>query len=214
MWEASASAGLVYVIFGSDAGLVVSGSQAWSQDSPGVGGVSEQGDRFGSALAAGDLEGDGYADLAVGVPEENLAGSDEGCVNVLHGSADGLVAGPELWTQDSPGIVDSSEDLDGFGWALAIGDFNADGYGDLAVGVPGEILESLNHSSGAVHVLHGSQVGLTANDSQFWHQEVPGVPGEGGGIFGASLASLPDSRVVFTNGFESGDTSAWSATVP
>ncbi len=211
---ASASAGLVYVIFGSDAGLVVSGSQAWSQDSPGVGGVSEQGDRFGSALAAGDLEGDGYADLAVGVPEENLAGSDEGCVNVLHGSADGLVAGPELWTQDSPGIVDSSEDLDGFGWALAIGDFNADGYGDLAVGVPGEILESLNHSSGAVHVLHGSQVGLTANDSQFWHQEVPGVPGEGGGIFGASLASLPDSRVVFTNGFESGDTSAWSATVP
>ena len=106
------------------------------------------------------------------------------------------MAGPELWTQDSPGIVDSSEDLDGFGWALAIGDFNADGYGDLAVGVPGEILESLNHSSGAVHVLHGSQVGLTANDSQFWHQEVPGVPGEGGGIFGvARLAAGLAGRV-------------------
>ena len=210
----SLSAGVVYVIFGSDAGLVATGSQAWSQDSPGVGGVSEPNDHFGSKLAAGDLDGNGCADLAVGVPDESLAANYEGCVNVLYGSASGLVASPTVWAQDSPGIADSPETDDLFGSALAIGDFDGDAYGDLAVGAPGEILESLNNSSGAVHVLYGSQDGLSAAGSQFWHQEVPGVPGEGGGYFGAALASVPISRILFIDGFESGDTSAWSATVP
>ncbi|OEV25562.1 hypothetical protein AN219_25635, partial [Streptomyces nanshensis] len=55
-----------------------------TQNSPGVPGVNEEGDEFGKALAAGDVNGDGYADIAVGVPGEDIgsgaSGKDAGAV--------------------------------------------------------------------------------------------------------------------------------------
>jgi hypothetical protein len=90
---------------------------------------------FGYAAAAGDFNGDGYRDLAVGVLEHRGGGA----VNVIYGSRDGLKpAGSEQWTQDSPGIPGVSDPGDTFGHALAAGDFDADGYADLAVGNPRE----------------------------------------------------------------------------
>jgi hypothetical protein len=56
----------------------------WSQNSPGIEGVAEAGDLFGDALAAGDFNGDGRADLAIGAPGENNA---RGVVHVLYGAA-------------------------------------------------------------------------------------------------------------------------------
>jgi hypothetical protein len=208
------NAGVVYLIFGLDSGLVAADAETWSQDTAGGGEMSEDGDGFGLALAAGDLDGDRCDDLAIGAPDEDLAAFNAGCINVLYGSAVGLVAPGQVWHQDSAGIIDSSEAGDQFGRALAVGDFDSDGRNDLAVGVPNEILEYFDDSHGAVHVLYGSQYGLSANGSQIWHQEVDGVPGEGGGLFGASLASVPSYGFLFGDGFESGDTSAWSATVP
>ena len=64
-------AGVVHVIRGSASGLTTVGDQLWSQDSPGVKGVAKgglkSGDRFGSALASGDFDRDGHADLAIGM---------------------------------------------------------------------------------------------------------------------------------------------------
>jgi hypothetical protein len=185
-----AGAGVVHVLYGSTGGLTAAGSQLWSQDSPGVGGVAEAGDGFGGALAAGDFNGDSRADLAVGVPDENAtAGSvfGAGVVHVLYGSASGLtVAGSQLWSQDSPGVAGVAEAGDGFGVALAGGDFNGDSRADLAVGAWQE-----NQGRGVVHVLAGSASGLTATGSQLWSQGSGGVGGvaEVGDGFGFALAT-------------------------
>ena len=178
------SAGVLHVLVGSVAGLTATGSQLWSQDSPGVAGGAEFDDRFGNALTSGDFSGDSRGDLAVGAPGENTF---SGVVHVLYGSAAGLTTGgSQLWSQDSPGVAGVSEGFDFFGGALADGDFNADGRTDLAIGAWGE-----NSASGVAHALYGSAAGLTAAGSQLWSQDSPGIVGgpEGADFFGQTLAA-------------------------
>jgi hypothetical protein len=123
-----------------------------------------------SGVARGDFNGDGFADLAVGVPaEETPAGvAGSGAVNVIYGSANGLttdasVPAPRFFSQNAEGIPgDGSEAGDGFGSALAAGNFNGDRYSDLAIGIPSEDNEVAN--SGRVVIIYGSPNGLTATD--------------------------------------------------
>ncbi len=49
-------------------------------------------------------------------------------------------------------------------------DFDADGFGELAVGVPGENDGADITGAGALHVVFGSPLGLDAGDDQFWYQ--------------------------------------------
>jgi disulfide bond formation protein DsbB len=179
------AAGLVHVLYGSAAGLTAAGSQVWWQASPGIAGDAEPSDEFGFALAAGDFNGDTRADLAIGAPGEN---GFAGLVHVLYGSAAGLTAaGSQVWWQASPGIAGNTEPNDGFGFALAAGDFNGDTRADLAIGAPGE-----NGFAGLVHVLYGSApVGLTATGSQVWWQDSPGIAdgSEPDDLFGEALAA-------------------------
>ena len=66
-----------------------------------------------------------------------LGDSGAGAVNVIYGGPAGLAApGNQIWHQDSDGIVGGAESFDRFGEALAAGDFNNDGFKDLAIGVP------------------------------------------------------------------------------
>jgi FG-GAP repeat protein len=166
--------------------------QFWHQDSTDIAGVAESGDVFGGALAAGDFNGDGRADLAVGVPLEDVPGPDvdAGVVNVLYGSTSGLAsAGDQLWLQDSPGIRGGSEANDRFGASLAAGDLDGNARDDLAIGVAFE-----DHSTGAdaglVNVIYGSSTGLVSTGNQFWTQETSDVLGvaEAGDSFGRALA--------------------------
>ena len=146
----------------------------------------------------GDFNGDGFDDLTVGVPGEDVGSiSDAGGVEVIYGSSSGLSAtlahADQFWTQDSTNIDDSAETSDGFGNSLAIGDFNGDGFDDLAIGVSGEDVGSIG-IAGGVEVIYGSSSGLSAtlaHADQFWTQDSTNIDGsaEFSDLFGFSLSS-------------------------
>jgi hypothetical protein len=187
-------AGAVNVLYGSAGGLTGAGSQYFTQDTSGVGGSAEEFDHFGGALTAGDFNRDGFADLAVGTPDEDVGGPfAAGAVNVLYGSAGGLTGtSSQYFTQDSPGVGSSPEQSDQFGFALTAGDFNHDGSADLAVGVVGEDADvPLTTSAGAVNILYGAAGGLSGTGSQLLSQDSPGVGSspEEGDHFGGALTA-------------------------
>jgi FG-GAP repeat len=151
----------VNVLYGGGGGLSGAGSQVFTQ----VGGTVESGDRFGSALAAGDFDGDGFGDLAAGAPFEDVGTLDAaGAVSVLYGSAGGLTtSGGQLFTQ--------------VGGADEAGDLNDDGLAELAAAAPSEDVGTIPEA-GAVSVLPGSGGGLTSAGGLLFTQNSPGVPGE------------------------------------
>jgi FG-GAP repeat protein len=169
-------AGSVNVIYGSAVGLKAAGSQFWTQDSPGVPSQAEVVERFGSAVAAGDFDGDGKFDLAIGVPGEEVGGSNSaGAINVLYGTAGGLATnGTQFWTQASPGILEDPEPGDYWAGALSAGDWGDDGKADLAASSIYESYGSATYAGG-VNVLYGAASGLTVTGNQFWTQDSPGV---------------------------------------
>jgi FG-GAP repeat protein len=185
------NAGAVNVLYGSSRGLAATNNQFWTEDSPGVVGTAEAEDRFGSSLASGDFNGDGFSDLAIGRESEDAVAVDQGAVTVLYGSASGLTAtGNQGWAQNSTGILDDAEEDDFFGRVLVWGDFNNDGFGDLAVGVSSEDVGAVENA-GAVNVIYGSPSGLTATNNQLWTQDIAlgGAFLRAGDNFGRTLAA-------------------------
>ena len=184
-------AGAVNVIYGSPYGLVWSGNEIWYQSSLHAKEGSETGDGFGRSLAIGNLGKSGYADLAVGVPYEDRYGrTNSGAVDVIYGSTSGLAAaGSQFWSQDSFGVNDTAESYDMFGYRLAAGNFGKSGYADLAVGVPYEDYAKGRYNDGAVNVIYGATNGLTWSGDQIWSQDTPGIgnTAENSDLFGYSL---------------------------
>jgi hypothetical protein len=106
---------------------------------------------FGHSVgSAGDVNGDGYADVIVGDPHYNGAEGWEGRAYVYHGSATGLSRSPD-W------IAGSDEEGAFFGWSVGTaGDVNADGYSDVIVGAIGHG----DLSQGSAFIYLGSASGL------------------------------------------------------
>jgi hypothetical protein len=132
-----------------------------STDQEKAGGVNEDGDLFGAAQVSGDFNGDGFDDLVVSAPgEDGLSGA----VHVFPGAAAKQLTGgfTQAGITITTGFVltqrdggDLSQAFDWFGASLAVGDFDGDGFDDLAVGAPGE-----RAWSGAVFIFPGSFQGL------------------------------------------------------
>jgi hypothetical protein len=170
-------------------------------------GGQESFDGFGHSLATGDFDHDGFRDLVIGAPWEDVAGAgDAGCVHVLYGAADG--SGPDgmpfrsettfLTRANAHGhpIPAWPEASDNFGYALVAGDFDGDGHDDLAVGAPGATVNG-QQGAGAVFVFYN--VGFhnpgEGFDSSFEYTLVQGGFYSPAGVaeawdnFGAALAA-------------------------
>jgi hypothetical protein len=156
---------------------------------------------FGSSLAAGDFNCDGYTDLAIGAPWDDVAllsfgGStvieNAGTVTVLFGSSGGLSTSNnvllyhEPWTLNGVGLDIDHHDL--FGLQLAAGNFNGDQDGgnscsDLAIAVPNANIDPPTgggpfENAGAVYVLYGAGGGLgSSKRNEVWHQNISGMQG-------------------------------------
>ena len=186
-----ADAGAVSVIYGTASGLAAADSELWSQNSGGILGVSEEGDLFGSALAIGDIDNDGFDDLVVGVPGEQFAvGTEEtGSINVIYGSAGGLTQIGDQFFSQSGAIIGQNKNGDLFGSAVAVGDFDNDGFDDVAVGIPGEDV-GVSNDAGAVTIIYGTGSGLVTTGNLRFTQNTSGVGdvSQAGDQFGFSLA--------------------------
>ncbi len=163
--------GRVFVYHGSPTGL--SASANWTaesnQASAGLG-VGVRG--------AGDVNGDGYADVIVGAPWYDNGNNDEGRAFVYHGSATGLSLTAN-WT------AESNQDYANMGFTVgSAGDVNGDGYSDVITGAPW--YDNGETDEGRTYLYYGSATGLSLTPN--WTAE----SNQANANFGINISSAGD----------------------
>lgn len=166
----------------------------WTRPRVPADGYYGRGGGFGQSVAMGDFNGDGYLDMAVGSPTENIVNDVDttwaGSVSVIYGMAGGLdQSNHQVLRSRSIGVWNR------LGHSLAVGDFNGDGKDDLAVGAPGrapyqEENDYMGDGIGAVLVYFGASEGLTDRRETAFDRSMPFVAGtaQKGALFGQTLA--------------------------
>ncbi len=144
------SAGEAYVYFGTSVGI--SSTPGWSYQG------ESASDSFGfSVCGAGDVNGDGYADVMVGaLLNDDGPGDNAGKAYVFHGSSSGVASSP-AWS-------DLGEaDNDRYGLVAAAGDVDGDGYDDVMAGA--YYNDDIVDNSGKAYFYLGTSSGLLAEPS-------------------------------------------------
>ena len=193
--------GAVWILFLNPDGTVKS-HQKISDTQASFTGTLDDYDDFGTSLAAlGDLDGDGVADLAVGVQGDDDGGGGRGAVWVLFLNPDGTVKAHQKISDTQGGFTGTLDDSDWFGRSVTgLRDLDGDGVADLAVGAHGDDDGSQGPcdnpfvcNRGAVWMLF-----LNTNGTVKSHQKISDTEGGFTGTlgntdaFGRSVASLGD----------------------
>ncbi|MFF4980716.1 VCBS repeat-containing protein [Streptomyces sp. NPDC001046] len=192
-------AGQLVVLYGTESGVNSSKRSVISQNTTGSPGTAEAGDVFSADSAYADFNGDGYDDVAVSAPMEDV-GSDKdgGTVAVLWGSAQGI-------TGKGVTIPDAAPTKhDRWGRKLAAGDFDGDGKADLAVGTTSDV----------IHVLKG---GISPTGTAVGGRSSVKAPvyasGEGTGAINLTAGDVNGDRRtdLVIDGFEPDTDNYWRA---
>ncbi|MBV6513050.1 MAG: hypothetical protein FMNOHCHN_02575 [Ignavibacteriaceae bacterium] len=163
--------GRAFVYHGSASGL--SATANWTAESNQVSAYLGQ-----SVSTAGDVNGDGYSDVAVGAFALANPSTDEGRAYVYHGSASG-VSSTANWT------IESNLSNTKFGSSVSTaGDVNGDGYSDLIVGA--HFYSNGQTNEGRVYVYHGSASGLSTSANRMLESNLAGA------YFGTSVCTAGD----------------------
>ncbi|MEA2134758.1 MAG: eukaryotic-like serine/threonine-protein kinase [Solirubrobacteraceae bacterium] len=129
---------------------------AWrviTEATAGLPGRPRSSDGFGSGLASGDFDHDGWTDLAIGTPGKSR-------VSVLYGRARGLTGGRTQ--QFAASGLHLPPGAGGYGFVIHARDLDDDGFDDLVVGAPGAPRQRAETGTGALQLLFGGNRGLGA----------------------------------------------------
>ncbi|MEU0368769.1 trypsin-like serine protease [Streptomyces sp. NPDC006283] len=177
-------AGVVRIVYGGG-----KGTAEINQDLDWVAGGAETDDGFGESLDTVDYNEDGYTDLVVGTPAEDVGtAADAGFADVLYGAAGGLGTGTHKATHLEQGAgaggiaASASEAGDRMGHAVAAGQ-TAAGEPYLVIGVPGEALGTVTKAGSAFYLRGTTNIAV--------HQDKTDVPGtaEANDGYGTSIAA-------------------------
>lgn len=176
--DGGVDAGAVYILL-MNSDLSVKTVSKISATTGGLGtGVLEAGDFFGYSLASpGDLNNDGIQDLCVGAPDDDDGNVDSGAIYNLFLDRSGSVQGFQKISNTSGGLTLGNvgtplDEGDNFGISAGpIGDFNNDGFPDIAIGAPWDDDGGTNH--GAVWILTLEQGGTVTSPTKISSLDLP-----------------------------------------
>jgi uncharacterized protein (TIGR03437 family) len=149
--------GLTYLVLGA---ANKAGTKNIAQEANFSTGGSETTSGFGRAVALGDLDGDGLAELIIGAPGDsfNNTRSAAGSVTIIRGTS--ATINGVATTVVGVGVTGDPFG-DALGTSLATGDFNGDGIADLAIGAPGaDAVDSQREPAGTIYLIYGARTGL------------------------------------------------------
>ena len=142
---------------------------------------------FGASLgAAGDIDGDGFADLVVGASNYSNGESGEGAAYLYLGGAEGVRSGNPATAN---GSIQSNQVGARIGWSVAgAGDVNGDSYADVIVGAPSYDAGQINE--GAAFVFHGGPAGIQSGNPAMANTTLQSD--QSGSEFGAAVSGAGD----------------------
>jgi hypothetical protein len=184
--------GAVWILFMNADGTVLA-TQKISDSSGGFNNILQDNDQFGTAIAyLGDLNNDLLPEIAVGAVGDDDGGSDRGAVWIISLTANGTIFNFQKLSDSSGDFAGTLRDGDLFGSSIAgIGDLDADGIEDIAVGAVGD--DDGGPDRGAVWMLL-----MNADSTVRFEQKISETEGNFNGVlndndhFGSSVTGLGD----------------------